>query len=169
MNARLRAPAAIGLVLVAMLAVAWVLKPLLWIVVPTGVYAVITWPLVRRLRAHMPSALATVLANSALAAVIAGVVMLFGPLLYGQALRLLATLPEAAAGAFAALPAGARDELVRLAGQIDVGAISWARDIFGASLSVRKRPLKAVLTTSKPRVEPAIGSTPEVRTSRRCR
>ena len=32
-----------------------------------------------------------------------------------------------------------------------------------------KRPLKAVLTTSWPCVEPAIGSTPEVLPSRRCR
>ena len=136
MNARLRAPAAIGIVLVSIIAVAWILKPLLSIVVPTGVYALITWPLVRLLRRYMPSALATVLANAALAALIAGISILFGPVLYGQALQLLATLPEAAGSALAALPTGARDELVRLAGQVDVGVLSWSREIFGASLKL---------------------------------
>ena len=136
MNARLRAPAAIGIVLVSIIVVAWILKPLLSIVVPTGAYALITWPLVRLLRRYMPSALATVLANAALAALIAGISILFGPVLYAQALQLLATLPEAAGSALAALPTGARDELVRLAGQVDVGVLSWSREIFGASLKL---------------------------------
>ena len=136
MNERLRAPAAIGIALIAMIALAWVLRPLLLVIVPTGLYAIITWPLVRRLRRRLPAPVAAILANAALAAFIVGLSVLFGPVLYVQALRLLAAMPEAAARALATLPAGARDELVRIAGQIDVRVLSWSREIFGASLSL---------------------------------
>ncbi|MGC8485798.1 MAG: AI-2E family transporter [Candidatus Baltobacteraceae bacterium] len=139
--ARLMAMGA-GLLLVVLLT--WVLRPLLLVIVPTGIYAVITWPLVRRLRRFMPSTLATVTANVTLAAVVGGIIIFFGPVLYGQALRLFATLPGAAGSALAALPVGAREDLVRLAAQIDVNVISWSREIFGASLSVL-RSTSAVL------------------------
>jgi len=136
MNARLRAPAAVGVLLLSMIAVAWILRPLLMVIVPTGLYAVLTWPLVRRLRRYLPAAVATVIANVALAAFIAGVSLLFGPMIYAQALRLLAAMPEAAGRALAVLPIAARDEVVRLAGQVDVSVLSWSREIFGASLRV---------------------------------
>ncbi len=127
---------AVGAGVLIIVLLAWVLRPLLLAIVPTGLYAVITWPLVGRLKRRLPTFVAAILANAALAAFIVGVSILFGPVLYGQALQLLAALPGAAGTALAALPASARDELIRLAGQLDVGVISWSREIFGASLSV---------------------------------
>ncbi len=134
MNARLRGPVTIGILLVASVGVAWVLRPLLLVIVPTALYAVVTWPLVRRLRRHLPPPIAAVLANAALAGVLAGIAILFGPILYAQALQLFAALPDAAVRAVAALPVGVRDEIGRLAGQIDVSVLSWSREIFGASV-----------------------------------
>ena len=49
------------------------------------------------------------------------------------------------------------------------GAEALVVVILSVLCAYRKRLLRAVLTTSEPCVEPAIGSTPEVLPSRRCR
>jgi predicted PurR-regulated permease PerM len=68
-------------------------------------YAIVTWPLVRRLEERMPRAAAIILIDSAVAIAIAIVGFTLAPLLFVQAQAIAAALPGAGVKVMSALPA----------------------------------------------------------------
>ncbi|NNM99299.1 MAG: AI-2E family transporter [Candidatus Eremiobacteraeota bacterium] len=136
MDARTTRLAAVGAGFLLAVLLAWLLRPVLLAIVPALLYALLTWPLVRRLRRVLPNLLAVILANAALAVVVGSAVLLFGPMLYGQARALFATMPDAARAALLQLPSGMREELGALVGPNASTLLDWSRTILSASFAV---------------------------------
>ncbi|HEV2261831.1 MAG TPA: AI-2E family transporter, partial [Candidatus Rubrimentiphilum sp.] len=67
-------------------------------------YAVLTWPLVRRLELRMPRALAIILVDASLAIVAVAVGFLLAPVILSQAQAVVAALPDAGKTLLSALP-----------------------------------------------------------------
>lgn len=97
-------------------------------------YAILTWPLVRRLERRMPRALAIILTDSALAIVIAGIGFAIAPLLQTQALAVVTAFPGAMEKVVAILPAGFQRWLTTTAAQANLNV--YARDAVAAIVAI---------------------------------
>lgn len=83
-------------------------------------YAIVTWPLVRRLERRMPRAAAIILIDSALAIVLAGIGFAIAPLLQAQAQAGIAALPASIAKVVADMPSGFQRWLTTLSAEANL-------------------------------------------------
>ena len=116
MDERTRRLAAVAAGFLLAILAAWLLRPALLAIVPSVLYAIFTWPLVRRLRRFFPKILAVVIANAALAVLVGSALFFFGPMLYTQAVALIATIPDAARATILQVPPMVREQIGALSG-----------------------------------------------------
>ncbi len=97
-------------------------------------YAIVTWPLVRRLEQRMPRAAAIILIDSGVAIVIAALGFAFAPLLYAQAQAIGAALPGAGEKVMSVLPGAFQRWLTTVAAETNLNA--YAREALAAIVTV---------------------------------
>ncbi|MGZ3496320.1 MAG: AI-2E family transporter [Vulcanimicrobiaceae bacterium] len=119
-----------------LLIVGWVVRAVLPIVVLALLYAILTWPFVQRLERRLPRALAILIVDAGIAAIVLSVAFALAPLLYSQVQTLLTALPQAAQTLFAGLPHSFRGSIANAIAQIDFNLVTWARDALQASFAV---------------------------------
>ena len=108
------------------LLLAWLLRGILPIVALALLYAIVTWPLVKRLEPRLGRAAGIVLTHAAVAGAIAGIVFAAGPSLLAHAQSLAAALPETAARVFANLPQWLRNGVTTALQQVEAVPASLA-------------------------------------------
>lgn len=129
-----------ALVIAAILAVAvglaWMLRAVLPIIAIALLYAIVTWPLVKRFERRLTRSIAIMAVDIGLALLVAGAVVLFGPALYAQAQQLIAALPQSISTVLHGLPLGIRENVASAIAQIDVSFANFSREAISASFAV---------------------------------
>ena len=97
-------------------------------------YAIVTWPLVRRLELRMPRAAAIILIDSAVAIVAAALAFASAPPLYAQAQAIGAALPGAGEKVMSVQPGPFQLWLTTVAAELNLNA--YAREAFAAFVTV---------------------------------
>lgn len=97
-------------------------------------YAVLTWPIVRRLEKRMPRALAIVLVDAGLAIVAAAAGFLLAPIIASQAQAIVAALPGAGKTLLNALPQSLHGWLSGAILQANVNVATYAREALGVAV-----------------------------------
>jgi predicted PurR-regulated permease PerM len=125
-------------VFAAIIGVALLLRPVLFVIVAAAVYAFITWPLSSALAKHMPRAGAVVVVNIGIALIVIGVLFVVGPAVYAQAHSLITELPAAFASVTATLPAGVR-ETAAAPFRLEAATIAlWSREAMQAGIGLAR-------------------------------
>jgi predicted PurR-regulated permease PerM len=112
------------------------MKVVVAIVALSLAYAVLTWPIVRRLERRMHRVAAIALVDSAAAVVLAALGFAFAPLIFSQTQAIVEAVPLAGAKLALAIPASAQWWFSGLAATMDVNLASYTRDLFGVILTV---------------------------------
>jgi predicted PurR-regulated permease PerM len=101
-------------------------------------YAVLTWPLVRRLERRMPRALAIVLIDIGLAIAAAALGFGLAPVIASQAQAIVAALPDAGSALLSAMPQTLQHWLAGAVTQASLNAASYAREALGAAVTLAR-------------------------------
>jgi predicted PurR-regulated permease PerM len=99
-------------------------------------YAVLTWPLVRRLEKRMPRALAIVLIDTGMAVAAAALGFGLAPVIASQAQAIVAALPDAGSALLSAMPQALQHWLAGAVTQASLNAASYAREGLGAAVTL---------------------------------
>ncbi|HVA28556.1 MAG TPA: AI-2E family transporter [Candidatus Baltobacteraceae bacterium] len=113
---------------IALLAIAWVARDVVPLIVLSIVYAVVTWPLVRRLTAWLPRALAAAAVHIGIVVVVAVAFVFLWPFVYAQWQAMLPDLPNAARVAFSSLPAQVQAYLGAELQNVDLTFAAWSHE-----------------------------------------
>lgn len=97
-------------------------------------YAILTWPLVRRLERRMPRVAAIIFIDSAVAIIIGALGFAFAPLLYAQGQAIGAALPGAGEKVMSTLPEAFQRWLTMFTAEVSLNA--YAREAFAAIVTV---------------------------------
>ncbi len=118
----------------AALALAWVTRTALLVIILAMAYAFLTWPLTRVLTLHLPRPLAAIFANAGLAALVAALLAALGPLIYVQSRSLANQLPGAVTVMLQGTPAMLRSEFTQLIAKVDGNVLSLSREALQTSI-----------------------------------
>ena len=127
--------AAIWLVTIcAGVALAWVIRPALLVIILAMLYAFLTWPLTRMLMARLPRPFAAMLANVGVAVLVIVLLAALGPLIYVQASSLANQLPEAFGAMLRTAPILLRTEFAQIGEKVDGNIFTWLREALLTSM-----------------------------------
>jgi predicted PurR-regulated permease PerM len=99
-------------------------------------YAIITWPLVRRMERRLPRAFAIVIVDAGIALALAAISFALAPVIYAQAQASVAALPGAGTALLAALPDSLQRWLAGALEQLDLSIAAYARDAVQAGIAI---------------------------------
>lgn len=116
----------------AFLLFAWAIRPALFVITLSALYAFITWPLTRALNRRTPRAFAVLAVNIGIALALAGAALAAGPYLLGQIRSLLSEMPAAVTVILQSLPGTMHDELNAMLRPQNGGAMTTLRDALQA-------------------------------------
>ena len=127
---------AISVIVAVCLALAWMLRAVLPIVAVALLYAIVTWPLVKRFERRLTRSIAIMAVDIGIALAVGGAAVLVGPALYGQAQQLVAALPQSASTALHELPPGIRENVASAIAQVDLSFAALSREAIAASFAL---------------------------------
>jgi predicted PurR-regulated permease PerM len=127
---------AVAAIAVVALALAWMLRAVLPVIAIALLYAIVTWPLVRRFERRMTRSIAIMAVDVGIALILAGAAVLIGPAFFAQAQALAAALPHSTDAALGTLPAGIRENIAAAIAQLDISFAAISREAIGASFAL---------------------------------
>lgn len=118
------------------LAAAWMLRAVLPVIAIALLYAIVTWPLVKRFERRVTRSIAIMAVDVGIALALAGVAVLIGPAFFAQAQALAAALPHSIDAALRSLPSGIRENAAGAIAQLDVSFATISREAIAASFAL---------------------------------